>query len=300
MVERVKRLVAKSNVSENVVTQSDLYERLHLLRREILLKKYLIYGIILILFPIAINFILFQGKFPFAYGNGDVWLGFWGNYSGGVLSAIVAYLVANSQIQKQVQIDIEHRKRDRLIAQLPSLVRIRYELEKYIRQLGKVERERELDQGVIDFHIKHSELEGRELNAQKSKYETDLLIKKFSIDSLDEGVYQLIEKIDNDDIHIKLIEILKFYEDFSDAVSFDIAKLSYRNRFSSNNNYEITPEAREQEQLKRDLDEEVAKYYVKKEIFWGRFFEENMIEQFKEVLERVNDEIEIVKQEKAR
>ena len=263
---------------------------------QIELLKYLPF---IILFPIVINFMLFQAKLPFAYGDGDVWLGFWGNYSGGVLSAIVAYLVANSQIQKQAKLTELKDKRDRVIAQLPSLVRIKFELEDYIGQLERVSREHLLETDKMKFQVSTSPLVGKELDEMKARAKGDLITRKFKIELLDKGIYQLIEKVENDEIHIKLIELLKFYEDFTDAISFYIS-ISFRNMYTFDKDYSISPEALEEKQRKIEQSDEVARYIIKKRNFWKHFFEENMIEQFKEVLEKVNNEIEIVKQEKSR
>jgi hypothetical protein len=65
-------------------------------------KKFLIlvFGV-----PIIINYLLLTWHFPGVQGNYNDWLGFFSNYSGGIIGAIGAYFVAIHQIKKQKEID---------------------------------------------------------------------------------------------------------------------------------------------------------------------------------------------------
>lgn len=68
-------------------------------------------------------------------GGEDAWIGFLGNYSGGVLGGIVAFLVASDQIKKQR----EQEKVQILANELPVLEGLQLELEKILNQLLPIE-----------------------------------------------------------------------------------------------------------------------------------------------------------------
>jgi hypothetical protein len=54
-----------------------------------------------LLAPIGVNILLFIPSFGTSYGEALDWLGFFGNYSGGIIGGIVAFLIASSQIKTQ-------------------------------------------------------------------------------------------------------------------------------------------------------------------------------------------------------
>ncbi|WP_230137702.1 hypothetical protein, partial [Peribacillus frigoritolerans] len=148
-------------------------------------KTFWSYALIILIFPAVVNFLLFQSKLPWVFGTADNWLSFWGNYTGGLISAFVAYFIANSQIEKQRIIN-EH---ERTIAQLPFLMRIRIELDKYILELRRVNQERKAiaitDKVKADFHIQ----------AERPD------LRKYTILLFKEENYSLLEKIEDDDLH---------------------------------------------------------------------------------------------------
>ncbi|MCK2020773.1 hypothetical protein [Peribacillus frigoritolerans] len=215
------------------------------------------YALIILLFPVVVNFMLFQRQLPWVFGTADNWLSFWGNYTGGLISAFVAYFIANSQIEKQRIIN-QHEK---TIAQLPSLMRIRIELNKYILELRRVNQERAvfvLTEDIKgDFDI---QAEGPFL----SKY-TILLFK--------EENYSLLEKIEDDDLHIKLISCFEFYDDFSKTISLDM----YSNK--DDNFYQMQT-------------------ISKKQNVWERFYEESQLSIFEQVLDEVSKEIADIQKKK--
>ncbi|PGT81581.1 hypothetical protein [Bacillus sp. AFS040349] len=47
-----------------------------------------------LLVPFVLNMTIFQFGTSWTFGEGDTWLAFWGNYSGGILSGVVAFMVA--------------------------------------------------------------------------------------------------------------------------------------------------------------------------------------------------------------
>ncbi|MGE1103403.1 hypothetical protein [Peribacillus simplex] len=183
-------------------------------------------------------------------------LSFWGNYTGGIISAFVAYFIANSQIEKQRLIN-EH---ERTIAQLPSLMRIRIELDKYILELIRVNQERDVfvltEKVKADFNIEGVPDLGR-----------------FTILLFKEENYSLLEKIENDDLHIKLIRCFEFYDDFSKTISLDMNSNKEDNFFQ-------------------------MQTISKKEIAWRSFLEEDKLSFFQSVLKEVYEEIATIQEKK--
>ncbi|MEC0273880.1 hypothetical protein [Peribacillus frigoritolerans] len=210
------------------------------------------YALIILLFPVVVNFLLFQYKLPWVFGTSDNWLSFWGNYTGGLISAFVAYFIANSQIEKQ-QIINEH---ERIIAQLPSLMRIRIELNKYILELRRVDQENVL---VLTENVK-AEPDGP-------------FLRKYTILLFKEENYSLLEKIEDDDLHIKLIKCFEFYDDFSKTISLDM----YSNK--EDKLYQMQTKS-------------------KKEIAWSSFLDEDKLNFFESVIEEVNEEIATIQEKK--
>jgi hypothetical protein len=244
----------------------------------------------LVLSPVILNFTIFQFNTPWTYGNGETWLTFWGNYSGGLISAFVAYFIANSQIKKQLRIDLAQKKHDRMIAQLPSLFRLQFELETYIIQLKNVVEERNhliLKAGGI---IPDEEYDPNKVMAGIKEYNLD--IQKYKIESLNHEVYQLLEKIENDDLHIKLLTCFKFYERFSKAVSYD-NDATNRKVEEIMNWFIVNAEPYTESALveERHLQMEADEYYLLKRKVWKEIEEEIAVKDFEDAFESVQKEI---------
>ncbi|MGE1163216.1 hypothetical protein ACQJ0Y_07905 [Peribacillus simplex] len=221
-------------------------------------KTFWKYALIILIFPVVVNFLLFQRQLPWVYGTADNWLSFWGNYTGGLISAFVAYFIANSQIEKQRIIN-EH---ERTIAQLPSLLRLRIELDKYLWELIRVNQERHAF--VITEKLK------ADLDIQA---EGDPDLRKYTILLFKEENYSLLEKIEDDDLHIKLISCFEFYDEFSKSISLDI------NSNKESNFYQVQS-------------------ISKKETVWRRLHDEDKINFFKSVIGEVYEEIGTIQEKK--
>ncbi|WP_024634485.1 MULTISPECIES: hypothetical protein [unclassified Paenibacillus] len=77
--------------------------------------------------PVFVNILVLIPAIPrVTAGNTELWLSFFGNYSGGIIGGIVALLVTKYQIDQQKKVD--HNKR--LLEQLPTLHAIKIELDK--------------------------------------------------------------------------------------------------------------------------------------------------------------------------
>ncbi|MEC0273883.1 hypothetical protein [Peribacillus frigoritolerans] len=274
-------------------------------------KTFWKYALIILLFPAVVNFLLFQYKLPWVFGTADNWLSFWGNYTGGLVSAFVAYVVAysqiekqqilaNSQIKKQQQIELHNR----IIAQLPSLMRIRLELSNYSMELRKVKQEREAYvavQGEIlgkKIYFPKPEYSMPSLEEKMEKYEHRANLGRYTIDLFDKNNYILLEKIENDDLHLKLITCFNFYDDFSKAVTIDLVPLEKKIE-----EHRPGPKTTTSLDMNKVLQSSIARtelvdYISKKQIIWKKFFEESQLSIFEQVLDEVNKEIADIQKRK--
>lgn len=260
--------------------------------------------VVTLLVPFILNITIFQFTTPITF-HGD-WLSFWGNYSGGILSAIVAYLVANSQIRKQQDLDLRKDKYTRTINQLPALVRIEIELEKYIKELHSVKEQRESfvkarggirknqgDDDISDF-LKSSEEGLPEFELNEKHYYMEL--------PLSDNTYYL-ERIEDIDLHIDLITCFNFYKDFADAINYNIVladkkRNELRDSLSDRAILGEISVSKLQVGLEQEglMYRETSHYYDKKKKYWEEFYEKEMLYKFEEVFQRLRDEIETVKQ----
>ncbi|MGE1163214.1 hypothetical protein ACQJ0Y_07895 [Peribacillus simplex] len=262
-------------------------------------KTFWKYALIILLFPAVVNFLLFQYKLPWVFGTADNWLSFWGNYTGGLVSAFVAYVVAYSQIEKQqILADSQIKKQqqiemhNRIIAQLPSLMRIRLELSNYCMELRKVKQEREVYIAVQSrFH--EEKMEDPEYRANLGRYMIELF---------DKNNYSLLEKIENDDLHLKLITCFNFYDDFSKALAFDLSPLE-KKMDVVDEEQKLSLTTTSSVDMNKVLQSSVARieyadYVSKKQIVWNKLFEESQISTFEKVLKEVYMEIADIKRKK--
>lgn len=244
-----------------------------------------------VLVPVILNFTIFQFSTPFTF-KGD-WLGFWANYSGALLGAAVAYFVANSQIEKQVKINQEEQKYNKVVNQLPALVRLKVENEKYIEELTRVEGQwieiLNAHNGIIKDPTEDEDAQGIE--------KTHLLEAYYPMEPADLGVDQYIEKIDDIDLHIRLIKAFNFYRGFYEAVTFDFQSVWSRvGDYVQDNTEEaaasIPGEIRDEIRLVMNKTEIYSK---KKETVWDDLHDNNWIKEFNELLQCINAEIETIK-----
>lgn len=254
------------------------------------IKYVVIYSLILLLFPVLINFAVFSAKLPWVFGNADNWLSFWGNYTGGIISAIVAFIVTFLQIRNQRIIE----KEKGIIVQLPALLRIEMEMEKFIDEIKRVKEIKEnvirANGGIIDFESDEEE---------KGISEYDLYNRQYKIESFDDEYFKLIEMIRNVNLHIQIVKCFQFYKEFSYALNLDIGTLNKRideiiniqlknyhesNRVDKNNTYEANT-----------INSDINNYSIKKHNVWRKLMEENIDSNFDQTLSKVKQEIEKVK-----
>ncbi|MCQ6265594.1 hypothetical protein M1K46_07945 [Fictibacillus sp. WQ 8-8] len=228
------------------------------------IKSVIKYGLILLLFPVVINFTVFSAKLPWVFGNEDNWLSFWGNYTGGVISAIVAFFVASSQINKQLQNDLHKEERARIINQLPALVRIKIELE------------------LIITTLKFATVTKRKLEKHNANS-----VAKYTAQSIDEDNWIYLDRIVDIDMQTNLIKCKSFYKDFSSALTFPYDLKRARLMESSDN----SPSEYAQWVA---LEEEIEG--MKLTLDFGFYkLENNYIEELEGLLKAINREIERAK-----
>jgi len=268
-------------------------------------RSFWTYAIVILLFPVVVNFLLFQAKLPYVFGTEDNWLSFWGNYTGGLISAVVAYIVANSQIKKQLKLDLAKERYSRTVNQLPALVRIKIEIEKFIKELEKVKSLREKfieDNGGI--RKKRDNIDEEFVGIIESKREGipefEVIEKHYYMEIGESETFSYLEKIEDIDLHIDLITCFNFYKDFSDAMNYNMS-LADKQREEVGEEVEKLLETREFTKIqlineqKGIMYRETETYYVKKKNSWKSFYDDHMLDKFKDVLARVNNEIEIIK-----
>ncbi|MGE7610002.1 hypothetical protein ACQKML_25985 [Peribacillus frigoritolerans] len=241
--------------------------------------------------PILLNVTLFQFTTGLTY-KGD-WLSFWGNYSGGLISAVVAYVVANSQIQKQLTLDLAKEKYSKIISQLPFLVRIQIELNTYIEEIGSVKADKDY------FLFTNSNLSTGEYVIEYGELDLKVIGRKYEIVEFNMENYKLLESVENDELHIDLINCFQFYNEFSKAISYDITlivkKINEIIEVQTQNTSIDTNLTNSANRLHLDME----KYFKKKENAWTKLQENNMLNKFEQALSDVTEEIERIRVLKA-
>ncbi|GAB1769183.1 hypothetical protein [Priestia megaterium] len=277
-------------------------------------KTFWKYALIILCFPVLINLFLFQAKLPLVFGTEDNWLSFWGNYTGGLISAFVAYIIANSQIQKQLRIDLGKEKFYRTINQLPALIYLKIDLEQFIEELEKVKIEREkFINSLINKNNNYSsvwdeeEIEEEQLRTEDKKrysgdYWTDIpknivdteTSKPYLIKFVNGENFTHLKTLENTDLHIELITIFNFYRDFSIALDCNISSKENRYRVLQRKTMGREPDGSQIQEI-INLDSEIAKYSRLRSEGWKAIYEENMLDRFQQGLVLLNQEIEKVK-----
>lgn len=257
------------------------------------------YALIILLFPVVVNFLLFQYKLPWVFGTSDNWLSFWGNYTGGLISAFVAYVIANSQIQKQLKLDLAKEKYHKTINQLPALVRLKLELEKFIRELTRVKQKREKFVERNGGIMKKPEGLGVLENFMEGAVSIEEIIitkKHYNIELADPDVFKYLEQVENVDLHVDLITSFNFYKEFSNALLFNIELALDREKKLFEGTAGIISETNLPDKFKfSQLYDERTDAFTKKKNGWTTFYEENTLEKFNDILNRVTTEIQTVK-----
>jgi len=257
--------------------------------------------------PLILNFIVYSEGFPFVYGNGDTWLSFWGNYLGGILSAIVAYIVANSQIKKQLRLDMAKEQFNKRVNQLPALVRVKLEMEKYINELEETKKKREKyikdNGGIRKKADEYDDFDEFLQSKREGIPEFEVTELHYYMESPEENVFSYIEKIEDIDLHVDLIHCFNFYRVFSEAINFNM-KIADEQIRALDVEVEKSIGDGEFDKVHKLNNEKGAirrvtnTFYAKKKSSWEALYEKDLINFFINVLDRLNKEIELVRKMK--
>lgn len=74
------------------------------------IKKYWWIGLLFLVLPVVINFVLFIPAFTPIVGDNTIWLGFWGSYLGAIISAGVAFVILAIQHKQNSEENERNRK----------------------------------------------------------------------------------------------------------------------------------------------------------------------------------------------
>lgn len=217
--------------------------------------------------------------------------------------------ILKQQIEDQRMLDIEKEERVRAINQLPSLVKIQYELEGLEEQLWNVHAYMQNKENaskeetiytqnarVFKGEYKYIEKIKEEVNNGIYKLTIKFMNDTYNMNNLKDEVYTYLEKIENVELHIQLIECLNFYRDFSLALNYDLPK-------AQDEALNIIKSVTASEDKKREimnqfmkLNKEKNLHHLNKQGRWKDFYKKGMLLQFRDALDNVKKEIEVVKE----
>ncbi|PFK30595.1 hypothetical protein COJ18_27640 [Bacillus cereus] len=296
-------------------------------------KKEIIYIIVIfVLFPIALNFTLFTTRFPLTYGDGDNWLGFWGNYSGGFMGALVALWIAHRQakaqredLENQLTSQYEHDKAqltsqyehdkaqlkaqqeydekkeglNRKLRQLPALIFLKYELEKMNEEVNGVWKQKK-DIYKSEVTAIQTEKDVTKLNNEELKEIKEAVSRKsYEIKMINEKSYDYISLIDDITIHFQLIKCFNFYKDFSEAISIDVDELQHElnkvfSEYVENQSNNTSIENKSKGTRVKQLIQKTSKIRKEKDKIWKQMESEKMLEELENTLRNLKRELDIV------
>ncbi|MED1795003.1 hypothetical protein P4V54_20215 [Brevibacillus nitrificans] len=239
-------------------------------------KKYVFLVIGAITVPIAINYVLFSWRAPGVVGDSNSWLGFLANYSGGILGGIIAYIVAKIQIDAQKIAD----KKKEFSGQLPTLMKVKMELEKFKQALGNVKKE----------------------GLTKEKFEVNTYYFT-PMEKIDERNWSLLDLIVDTKLLAKVLILKNKYALFIEALAYDLnityviiedAKIN-KEKLEQLKNQKGTLSENEELEIKRlngvyhrNRWENIQMKQLKAG-FWDDLFHGDLEEKIEECLEEISD-----------
>lgn len=254
-------------------------------------------------FPILLNIGIVSFNVPWRYvGKGEEWLGFFSNYAGGFIGAIVALIVANKQgeeqrksVQEQLKATEKENltqferaqkaeKRQRTLAQLPALVFLENQIK---RMWGNMHAEKLRK----EVHMEHSyntfqrDLTPKEEEEVKKEVEN----RVYYIDLVNEQSFSYISLVIDIDLHTRLIECFTFYKEFSETLRLDIAPLEkeIKELAKSTNKYGSTGV--------QNIASKLAVFTSSKSFVWEQLDKKNQLENFEEVYRMLGVELSRVR-----
>ncbi|HDR4694780.1 hypothetical protein ABR775_07090 [Bacillus cereus] len=267
-------------------------------------KEGLIVVFVFVIFPIILNYTLFTWRAPQTYGNGDTWLGFWGNYSGAFVGAMVALWIARKQAVEQKEIlkqqlidqnkqELAKEARNLKVIQAPALLQIELEMKRMLKELENADELMSSIANTFEGAMKHGK--GKEELTSQEKEEARKEAQKGAIEMkyLNDQIFSHLQSIDSLELQIKLIDCFTFYDEFSYAISYNANKALEEFK-------KLTKELEENDKRTfRDLHIEYSvednRRRLKKIHAWEVFDSEHRIEDFREALKEIEKEIEEIR-----
>lgn len=249
--------------------------------------------------PIVVNTIMIiHLPKKLSVGDASAWIGFFGNYSGGILGGLVAFGVAKYQIEHQEKInqkdkdDLLERENDiRRYNQMPSLIKIKFLLEQIKENLKTAN-------ALAKNQIKIPINETNSFTLEMDKTPLKLIpVNKEYISAID-GILSV-------DLQTNLIKLTNFYIEFDRVAEINIQKIQFE--FDKNNNKlkqlsaKKKPSKKEQSEINEiaikneDLLMEIQVGVSNKKIMWNKLLNENYFEIVDTILLEINKEIEAIK-----
>lgn len=166
-------------------------------------KRHLIFIIAgCLLVPVVISQIIRLPLGSLTIGDENAWIGFLGSYVGGIIGGLVAFYVARYQIDRHFERQIANEEMLRYINQMPSLVKIKYELEKMTTSLKSA-----LEQ--FDEYKRHTE------NGREEYFN----IKVYNIR---EESWASLDSIEDPNFNAGLLTIKYSYLDIQEILEYDV------------------------------------------------------------------------------
>ncbi|WJE48933.1 hypothetical protein QRD90_06965 [Peribacillus frigoritolerans] len=281
------------------------------------LYKNLLIGISgFLFFPIVLNLIITRFNLPWEYvGEAEDWLGFFSNYAGAFIGALVALIIAKNQTKEQrtqfkesmenaerdnrerieqlKQAEIEKEARQRKINQLPALVFLKYEAKQIHNRLDHLERQK-----TTHFHLTHMKKFDK---LKEKRIIEDFLKEKRQLIPLNKQCHFYISLIEDIDLHVELVECFNFYSVFSLSLSHDPIE-------ARNEKENLLEKMIELAKL-GDLDESSRKFkeelkkpseliwaITEKLLFWDELEQQKYTDRFQEIINRIDEEIQKTKE----
>ncbi|MFE4077063.1 hypothetical protein [Peribacillus sp. YIM B13477] len=268
-------------------------------------------------FPIILNLVIEYGKVCWEYvGDGEDWLGFFSNYAGGFIGAMVALIIAGKQGKEQrklaeiqlkeqrklIEIQLaatkeenstqfersklaeeEKEAKQRKLAQLQPLIIAQYEIKEMIYSLKIVNIMRRES-------IKHIQDRDKKANTKERESEIKIEAEKnvYNIRPINGSLFSYIHLIEDMELQSKLFIKLSQYKDFGEALAINTRDKDWNYKPENGIDLKVAVyEAREINQRREMLVEK------RKEEFW-HFMDTGFVYQLENLLKKINSEIKDV------
>ncbi|MCM3584265.1 hypothetical protein M3182_00735 [Mesobacillus maritimus] len=175
-----------------------------------------------IIIPVLLNYLLFSWSAPKVNGSLNSWMGFLGNYSGGIIGALVAIMAARLQIEAHKKEISTQRK----VQQLPTLIKIKNEieiLEENLNKLKKMGDEKNMQQPSQEAKEVQKHLLIQGMIMEPRYQELSLFIKK-----LREDTWTSIEKISSVNLQELIIQNYQTHSKIIDVLYTDLIRSEIR------------------------------------------------------------------------